>query len=64
MKNRIIKIANLLKQGNLTELEARNLLLNLFSANDSLPDFECRCKELNAENRICRKCSGIVPIRI
>ena len=64
MKDRIIKTAQLLEKGELTELEARNLLLNLFSVSGSLPDLQCRCKELNAKNRICQKCSGIVPIRL
>lgn len=64
MKDRIIKTAKLLEEGKLTELEARNLLLNLFSVSGSLPDHQCRCKELNAVNRICQKCSGIVPIRL
>jgi len=64
MKNRILKTAELLKEGKITELEARNLLLNLFAVSGSLPDFQCRCKELNAVNRICQKCSGIVPIRL
>ena len=64
MKDRIIKTAQLLEKGELTELEARNLLLNLFNVSGSLPDLQCRCKELNAKNRICQKCSGIVPIRL
>ena len=64
MKDRIIKTAKLLEEDKLTELEARNLLLNLFNVSGSLPDFECRCKELNAVNRICQKCSRIVPIRL
>ena len=35
MKDRIIKTAQLLEEGKLTELEARNLLLNLFSVSGS-----------------------------
>jgi len=64
MKDRILRTAHLLEKGELTELEARNLLLNLFNVSGLYPDYECRCKTLNAVNRICQKCSGIVPIRV
>ena len=30
---------------------------------EHLPSNECRCKELNAVNRICQDCGGIVPVR-
>lgn len=64
MKDKILRTADLLKKGELTELGARNLLLNLFNNCGLYPDYECRCKMLNAVNRVCKKCSGIVPIRL
>ena len=30
---------------------------------ESIKQKECKCKELNAVNRICQKCKGVVPIR-
>ena len=64
MKDKLTIISDDLNHDIITELEARKQLLILLGVSGSLPDLQCRCKELNAKNRICQKCSGIVPIRL
>ena len=64
MKKEIDNILEGFHKGEYDLITVKIKLLDLFSISSSLPDFECRCKELNAVNRICQKCSGIVPIRL
>lgn len=46
------------------EQEAELIKFRQDAVSGSLPYTECKCKELNAVNRICQICGGVVPIRL